>query len=162
MSIELVMPSTISFSVVPFSFCLQSFPASGSFPIHHIRKPIYWSFSSSINPSNEYPGLIFFRIDWFDLLSVQGTQKNFLQHRSSKASILQHSGFFMVELSHPYMTRGKTIAWTRRTFVVIVMPPLFNMLSRLARAFLPRSRCLLISWLQSPFTVIWNSNKEDW
>ena len=99
MSIELVMPSTISFSVVPFSFCLQSFPASGSFPIHHIRKPIYWSFSSSINPSNEYPGLIFFRIDWFDLLSVQRTLKCLLQHHNLKASIFQCSDFLVIQLS---------------------------------------------------------------
>ena len=114
----------------------------------------YWSFSFSISPSNEYSGLISFRIDWLDLLAVQGTLKNLLQHHSSKASILQHSAFFIVQLSHPYMTTGKTIALTRWTLVGKVMSLLFNMLSRLVIAFLPRSKYLLISWLQSPSAVI--------
>ena len=108
---------TISSSVVPFSSCLQSFPASGSFPMSRIRWPKYWSFSFNISPSNEHSGLIFFRMDWLDLLAVQGTLKSLLQHYSSKASILQCSAFFIVQLSHPYMTTGKTIALTRQTFV---------------------------------------------
>ena len=119
----------------------------------HIMWPKYWSFSFSINIPNEYSGLIFCRIEWFDL-TVQETLKTFLQHYNSKASILQHSAFFIVQLSHPYMTIGKTIALTRWTFVVKVMSLLFNMLSRLVIAFLPRSKCLLISWLDSPFAVI--------
>ena len=110
----------------------------------HIRWPKYWSFSFSISPSNEYSGLIFFSIDWFNLLAVQGMLKSLLQHYSSKASILWHSAFFIVQLSHPYMTTGKTIALTRRTFVGKVMSLLFNMLSRLVISFLPRSKCLLI------------------
>ena len=119
-----------------------------------IRWPKYLSFSFSISLSNEYSRLISFRIDWFDLLSVQGTLKSFLQHHSSKASILWRSAFFIVQLSYPYMTNGKTIALTRWTFVNKVMPLLFNMLSRLVIAFLPRSKRLLISWLQSPSAVI--------
>ena len=119
-----------------------------------IRWPKYWSFSFSISPSNEYSGLNFFTVDWFDLLAVQGTLKSLLQHYSSKASILQHSAFFIVQLSHPYMTTGKTIALTRWTFVGKVMSLLFNMLSRLVITFLPRSKRLLISWLQSPYEVI--------
>ena len=110
--------------------------------------------ASSISPSNEYSGLISFRMDWLDLLAIQGTFKSLLQHHSSKASILQCSAFFIVQLSHPHMTAGKTIALTRQTFVGKVMSPLFNMLSRLVTAFLPRSKCLLISWLQSPSAVI--------
>ena len=117
------------------------------------RWPKHWSFSFSISPSNEYSGLISFRIDFLDLFAVQGTLKSFLQPDSSKASILLCSDFFMVQISHPYMTTGKTIALTRWTFVGKVMSLLFNMLSRLVRAFLPRSKCLLISWLQSPFAV---------
>ena len=124
-----------------------------------MRWPKYWSFSFSISPSNEHPGLISFRRDWLDLLSVQGTLKNLLQHHSSKASILQHSAFFTIQLSHPYMTTGKTIALTRRTFVGKVASLLLNMLSRLATTFLPRSECLLISWLQSPSAVIWEPPK---
>ncbi len=120
----------------------------------HIRWPKYWSFSFSISPSNEHPGLISFRMDWFDLLAVQGTLKSLLQHHSSKASILWCSAFFTVQLSHPYMTTGKTIALTRQTFVGKVMSLLFNMLSRLVITFLPRSKRLLISWLQSPSAVI--------
>ena len=120
----------------------------------HMRWPKYWSFSFSIIPSKEHPGLISFRMDWLDLLAVQGTVKSFLQHHSSKASILRCSAFFTVQLSHPYMTTGKTIALTRRTFVGKVMSVLFNMLSRLVITFLPRSKHLLISWLQSPSAVI--------
>ena len=117
----------------------------------HMRWPKYWSFSFSIIPSKEIPGLISFRMDWLDLLAVQGTLKSLLQHHSSKASILRHSAFFKVQLSHPYMTTGKTIALTRRTFVGKVMSLLFNMLSRLVITFLPRSKHLLISWL--PVTI---------
>ena len=119
----------------------------------HIRWPKYWSFSFNISPSNEYLGLISFRMNWLDLLAVQGTPKSLLQHYSSKASFLWCSAFFIVQLSHPYMTTGKTIALTRRTFGK-VMSLLFNMLSRLVITFLPRSKCLLISWLQSPPAVI--------
>ena len=120
----------------------------------HMRWPKYWSFSFSISPSIEHPGLISFRMDWLDLLAVQGTLKRILQHHSSKASILQRSAFFTVQLSHPYMTTGKTIALTRWTFVGKVMSVLFSMLSRLVITFLPRSKRLLISWLQSPSAVI--------
>ena len=119
-----------------------------------IRWPKCWSFSFRISPSNEHPGLISFRMDWLDLLAVQQTLKSLLQHHSSKASIFWHSTFFRVQLSHPYMTTGKTIALTRRTFVGNVMSLLFNMLSRLVITFLPRSKCLLISWLKSPSAVI--------
>ena len=119
-----------------------------------MRWPKYWSFSFSLSLSNEHPGLISFRMDWLDLLAVQGTVKSLLQHHSSKASVFRCSAFFTVQLSHPYMTTGKTIALTRRTFVGKVMSLLFNMLSRLVIAFLPRSKCLLISWLQSPSAVI--------
>ena len=119
-----------------------------------IRWPKYCSFSFNISPSNEYPGLISFRMDWLDLLAVQGTLKSLLQHHCSKASILQRSAFFVVQLSHPYMTTGKTIALTRWTFVGKVMSLLFNMLSRLVVTSLPRSKRLLISWLQSPSAVI--------
>ena len=124
-----------------------------------IRWPKYWSFSFSISPSNEYPGLISFRMDWLDLLAVQRTHKSLLQHHSSKASILWCSAFFTVQLSHPYMTTRKTIALTRRTFVGKVMALLFNMLSRLVITFLPRNKCLLISWLQSPSAVILEPRK---
>ena len=116
--------------------------------------PEYWSFSFSISPSSEYSELISFRIDWLDLLAVQGTLKSLLQHHSSKASILQCSAFFIVQLTHPYMTTGKTIALTRGAFVGKVMSLIFNMLSRLVITFLPRSKRLLISWLQSPSAVI--------
>ena len=119
-----------------------------------IRWPKYWSFSFNISPSNEYSGLISFRMDWLDLLAAQGTLKSFLQHRSSKASILQCSPFFVVQLSHPYMTTGETITLIRQTYVGKVMSLLFNMLSRLVITYLPRSKSLLISWLQSPFGVI--------
>ena len=120
----------------------------------HMRWPKYWSFSFSISPSKEIPGLISFRMDWLDLLVVQGTLKSLLQHRSSKASILRCSAFFTVQLSHPYMTTGKTIALTRQTFVGKVTSLLYNTLSRLVITFLPRSKRLLISWLQSPSAVI--------
>ena len=119
-----------------------------------MRWPKYWSFSFSIIPSKEIPGLISFSMDWLDLLAVQGTLKSLLQHHSSKASILRHSAFFTVQLSHPYMTTGKTIALTRRALVGKVIPLLLNMLSRLVITFLPRSKRLLISWLQSPSAVI--------
>ena len=141
---------TISFSVVPLSSCLQSFPASGSFPMSQLfasGSQSIGSFSFNISPSDEYSGLISFRIDWFDLFAVQGTLKSLLQHHSSKASVLWRSALFIVQLSHPYMTTGKTIALTRWTFVGKVMSLLFNMLSKLVIAFLPRSKCLLISWL---------------
>ena len=126
----------------------------------HMRWPKYWSSSFSIIPSKEIPGLISFRMDWLDLLAIQGTLKSLLQHHSSKASILQCSAFFTVQLSHPYMTNGKTIALTGRTLVGKVMSLLFNMLSRLVITFLPRrSKCLLISWLQSPSAVILEPKK---
>ena len=124
-----------------------------------IRWSKYWSFSFSISPSNEYSGLISFRMDWLDLLAVQGTLKSLLQYHSSKASILQCSAFFIVQLSHPYMTTGKTVPLTRRTFVGKILSLLFNMLSRLIIAFLPRSKCLLISWLQSSSAVILEPKK---
>ena len=125
-----------------------------------IRWPKYWSFSFSISPSNEHSGLISFRMDWLDLLAVQGTLKGLLQHHSSKASILQRSAFFAVQLSHPYMTTGKTIALTTQTFGDKVMSLLFNMSSRLVITFLPKSKRLLISWLQSPFAVILEPPKK--
>ena len=120
----------------------------------HIRWPKYRSFSFNISPSNEHPGLIIFRMDWLDLFAVQGTLKSIFQHHSSKASVLRCSAFFIVQLSHPYMTTGKTIALTRQTFVGKVMFLLFNILSRLVITFLPRNKCLLISWLQSPSAVM--------
>ena len=125
----------------------------------HMRWPKYWSFSLSISPSNEHPGLVSFRMDWLDLLAVQRTLKSLLQHHSSKASILRCSAFFTVQLSHPYMTTGKTIALTRWTFAGKVMSLVFNMLSRLVITFLPRSKHLLISWLQSPTAVIFEPPK---
>ena len=120
----------------------------------HIRWPKYWSFTFNISPSNEHPGLISFRTDWLDLLAVQGSLKSLLQHHSSKASILLHSAYFIVQISHPYITTGKSTALTRWTFVGKVMSQLLNMLSRLVITVLPRSKCLLISWLQSPSAVI--------
>ena len=125
----------------------------------HMRWPKYWSFSFNISPSKEHPGLISFRMNWLDLLAVQGTLKSLLQHHSSKASILQHSAFFTVQLSHTDMTTGKNIALTRQTFVGKVLSLLLNMLSRLVITFLPRSKCLLISWLQSPTAVTLESRK---
>ena len=147
----------ISSSVVPFFSCLQSFPASGSFPMSQFfasGSQKYWSFSFSISPANEYSGLISLRMNQLDLLEVQGTLKSLLQHHSSNASILQHSAFFTVQFSHPYMTTGKTTTLTRHTFVGKVMSQLFNMLPRLVITFFPRSKHLLISWLQSPSAVI--------
>ena len=147
---------SISSSVVPFSPCPQSLPASESFSNEsalRMRWPKYWSFSFSIIPSKEHPGLIF-RMDWLDLLAVQGTLKSLLQHYSSKASVLCCSAFFIVQVSHLYMTTGKTIALIRWTFVGKVMSLLFNILSSLVITFLPRSKRLLISWLQSPPAVI--------
>ena len=125
----------------------------------HMRWLMYWSFSFSISPSNEHPGLISLRMHWLDLLAVQGTLKSLLQYHSSKASIVQCSAFFTVQLSYPYMTTGKTITLTRRTFVGKVMSLLFNMLSRLVMTFLRRSKCLLISWLQAPSAVILEPKK---
>ena len=141
MSIELVIPSNHLILCCPLLFLPSVFPSIRVFSnesVLRIRWPKYWSFSFSINPSNEYSGLISFRMDWLDLLAVQGTLKSLLQHHSSKASVLQCSAFFMVQLSHPCMTTGKTIALTRWTFVGQVMSLLFNMLSRLVMAFLPR------------------------
>ena len=143
------------------SSLLQSFPASGSFKMSQFFKSGgQRSFSFSISPSNEYSRLISFRMDWLDLLAVQGTLKSLLQHHSSKASILRRSAFFTVQLSHPYMTTGKTIAMTRQTFVGKVISLLFNMLSRLVITFLPRSNRLLTSWLLSPSAVIIESTKK--
>ena len=156
MSIASVMPSNHLILCHPLLLPLI-FPSIRVFSgesVLHIRWPKFWSFSFSISPSNEYSGLIAFRMDWLDLLAVQGTLKNLLKHHSSKASILWRSAFIRVQLSHPYMTTGKTISLTRRTFVGKVMSLLFNMLSRLVIAFLPRSKSLLISWLQSPSPVI--------
>ena len=153
MSIELVMPSNHLILCHPLLLLPSIFPSIRVFSNEsalHIRWPKYWSFSFNIRPSTEHPGLISFRIDWLDLLAVQGTFKNLLQHHSSKASILWHSTFFIVKLSHPHMTTGKTIALTRWTLVGKIMSLLFNMLSRLVITFLPRSKCLLISWLESP------------
>ena len=125
-----------------------------------IKWPKYLSFSFSVSPSNEYSGLISFRMDWLDLLAVQGTLKSLLQHHSSKESVLQRSAFFIVQLSNPYTTTGKTIALTRWTFVGKVLSLLFNVLSKLVITFLPRSKCLLISWLQSPSTVILEASQK--
>ena len=157
MSIESVMPSSQLILSHPLLLLPSIFPSIKVFSNEsalRIRWPKYWSFSFSFSPSNEYPGLISFRMDWLNLLAVQGNLKSLLQHHSSKASILQCSVFFIVQLSHPYMTTGKTTALTRRTIVGKVMSLLFNMLSRLVITFLPRSKHLLISWLQSPFAVI--------
>ena len=156
MSIELVMPSNHLILCCPLLLLpvFSSFRVFSSESALYIRWPKYSSFSFSISPSNEYSGLISYRIDWFAPLAVQGTLKSLLQHHSLKASVLWCSAFFMVQLSHPYMTAGKTVALTRRTFVGKVMSLLFNMLSRFVIAFLPRSNYLLISWLQSLSTVI--------
>ena len=151
MSIESVIPSYHLILCCPLLLLPSIFPSIRVFSSESalcIRWPRYWSVSFNITPSNEYPGLISFRMDWLDLLAVQGTLKSLLQHHSSKASILRHSAFFTVQLLHPYMTTGKTIGLTRWTFVDKVMSLLFNMLSRLVITFLPRSKCLLISWLQ--------------
>ena len=149
--------ATISSYVIPFSSCPQSLPASGPFQmsqLYCIWWPKYWSFGFNISPSNEHPGLISFRMDWLELLAVHGTLKRLIQHHSSKASILWCSAFFRVQISHPYMTTGKTIALTRWTFVGKVMSLLLNMLSRLVITFLPRNKHRLISCLQSPSAVI--------
>ena len=162
MSIASVMPSKHLILCHPLLLPPSIFPSIRVFSNKsalRIRWPKYWSFSFSISPSNEYSGLISFRMDWLDLLEVQGTLKSLWQHHSSKASILQHSPFFIVQLSHPYITTGKTIALTRRTFVNKVMSLLFNMLYRLVIAFLQRSKHLLTSWLQSPFAVILEPQK---
>ena len=157
MSIESVMPSNHLILCHPLLLLPSIFPSIRVFSNESalcIRWPNYWSFSFNISPTNKHLGLIFFRMDWMDLLAVQGTLKSLLQHHSSKASILRHSAFFTVQLSHPYMTTGKTIALTRRTFVDKVMFLLFNMLSRLVITFLPRSKRLLISWLPSSSVVM--------
>ena len=156
------MPSNHLILCCPLLFLPSIFPSISVFSNEsalHIRWPKYWSFSFNIIPSSEHPGLISFRMDWLYLLAVQGTLKSLLQHHSSKASILQHSALFIVQLSHPYMTTGKTIACTRQTFVDKVMSLFFNMLSRLVITFLPRKKRLLISWLQSPSTVILEPRK---
>ena len=156
MSIEKVMPSSRLIHCCPLFLLPSVFPSVRVFSkesVLRIRWTKYWSFSFSISPFNEYSGLISFRMDWLNLLAVQGTLKS-LQHHSSKAAIFQLSAFFIVQLSHPYMTTGKTIAFTRQTFVGKVMSLFFNMLSRLVKTFLPRNKCLLISWLQPPFAVI--------
>ena len=157
MCIKSVIPSSHLILCCPLLLLLPIPPSIKIFSnesILHMRWPKYWSLSLSISPSNEHPGLISFRMDRLELLVVQGTLKSLLQHHSSKASILQHSTFFTVQLSHLYMTTGKTIALTRWTFVGKVMSLLLNMLSRLVITFLPRSKCHLISWLQSPSAVI--------
>ena len=162
MSIESVMQANHLILCHPLHLPPSVFPSIRVFSNESalcIRWPKYCSFSFSISPSNEYSGLISFRMDWLDLLAVQGTLKSLLQHHTSKASILCHSAFFIVQLPHPYMTTGKTIALTRWTFVDRVMSLLFNMLFRLVITFLPRSKRLLISWLQSPSAVILEPKK---
>ena len=162
MSIGSVIPSSYHILCRPLLLLLPIHPSIRVFSLEstlHMRWPKYWSFSFSISPSNEYPGLISFRMDWLDLLAVQETLKSLLQHHSSKASIFLLSAFFTVQLSHPYMTTGKTIALTRWTFVGKVMSLLLNMLSRLVINFLSRSKRLLISWLQSPSAVILEPKK---
>ena len=149
MSIESVIPSNHLILCCPLLLLPSIFPSIMVFSNEsalHIRGPKYWSFSFNISPSSEHPGLIFFRMDWLDLLAVQGTLKSLFQHHSSKASILLHSAFFIVQLSHPYMTTRKTTDLTRQTSVGKAMALLFNMLSRLVITFLPRSKYLLISW----------------
>ena len=162
MSVELVIPPNHLILCHPFLVTPSIFPRIRVFfneSVLCIWWSKYWSFGFSISPSNEYSGLISFRIDWFDLLAVQGTLKSLIQQHSSKASVFQCSAFFTVQLSHPYMTTEKTTALTTWTFVGKVMSLLFNMLSRLVIAFLPRSKCLLISWLQSPSAVILEPKK---
>ena len=157
MSIKSVMPSSHLILCHPLLLLPLIPPSIRVFSNEstlHMRWPKYWSFSFSISPSKEHPGLTAFRMDWLDLLAVQGTRKSLLQHHSSKASIFRHSAFFTVQLSHPYMATGKTIALTRQTFVGKVMSLLFNILSRLVITFLLRIKYLFISWLQSPFAVI--------
>ena len=162
MSIESVMPSNRLIFCRPLLLPPSVFPSIRVFSnesVFHIRWPKYCSFSFSISPSNEYSGLISFRMDWLDLLAVQQTLKSLLQHHSSEVSVLQHSAFFIVQPSHPYMTTRKTIALSRWTFIGKVMSLLFNMLSRLVIPFFPRSKHLLISWLQSPSAVILDPRK---
>ena len=162
MSIESVMPSNHLILCRPLLLLASIFPSIRVFSNEsalHIRWPKYWSFSFNIGPSNEHRGLVSFRMDWLDLLAPQGTLKSLLQHHSSKASILCHSAFLMVRFSHPYMTTGKTTALTVRTFVSKVTSLLFNMLSRLVIAFLPRGKRLLISWHHSPCAVILEPKK---
>ena len=162
MSIEWVMPSNHLILCRPLLLLPSIFPSIRGFSNEsalRIRWPKCWSFSFNISRSNEHSGLISFRMDWLDLLAVQGTLKHLLQHHSSKASILQRSAFFIIQLSHPYMTTGKTIALTTQTFVGKVLSLLFNMLSRLVIIFLPKSKCLLISWLQSPSAVLLEPRK---
>ena len=157
MSIESVMPTNHLIVCRPLLLLPSVFPSIRVFSnqsVLHIRGPKYWSFSFNISPSNECSGLISFRMDWLDLLAVQGTLKSLIQHHSSKESVLWRSAFFITQLSHPYMTTRKTIALTRWTFVGKVTSLLFNMLSRLVITFLPRNKHLLISWLQSPSAVI--------
>ena len=157
MSIVSVMPSNHLILCCPLLLLPSVFPSIKVFSNEsalYIRWLKYWSFSFNISPTNEHPGLSSFRMDWLDLLAVQGALKSLLQHQSSEASILQHSAFFIVQLLHPYMTTGKTLTLTRQTFVDKVMSLLFNILSRLVITFLPSSKCLLISWLQSPSAVI--------
>ena len=158
------MPSNHLILYHPLLLPPSIFPSISVFSIEsvlRIRWRKYWSFSFSINPSDEYSGLISFRMDWLDLLALQGTLKNLLQHHSSKAPSLRLSAFFIVQLSHPYMTTGKTIALTQWTFVGKAISLLFKMLSRLIIAFLPRSKCLLILWLQSPSAVILEPKKNS-
>ena len=160
MSIESVMPSNYLIFCYPLLLLPSIFPSIRVFSNEsalRIRWLKYWSFSFNISPSSEHPGLISFRMDWLDLLAAQGTLKSLLQHHSSKASILWCSAFFIVQLSHPYMTTGKTIALARWTFAAKVTSLLFKMLSRLVITFLPRNKRLLISWLQSPSAVIWKA-----
>ena len=157
MCIELVMPASHLILCRPLLFLPPIPPIIRVFPnelTRHMRWPKYWSFGPRISLSNEHPGLVSFRMDWLNLLSIQQTRKSLLQHHSSKAPILRHSVIFTIQLSHPYMTTGKTIALTRWTFVGKVMSLLLNMLSRLVITFLPRSKRLLISWLLSPSAVI--------
>ena len=164
MSIESVMPSNHIILCRPLLLLPSIFPSIGVFSnvsALHIRWPKYWSFSFNISPFNEHPGLISFRMDWLDLLAVQGTLKSLLQHHSSKASILLCSAFFIVQLSHPYMTTGKAIALTTWTFVGKVTSLLSNMLFSLVISFLPRSKHLLISWLQSPSAMILEPKKIE-
>ena len=162
MFIESVISSNHLILCHPLLLLPSVFPSSRVFSnesVLRIRWPKYWSFSFNIRPTNEHPGLISFRMDWLDLLAVQGTLNSLLQHHSSQASILWHSAFFTVQLSHPYVTTGKTITLTRWTFVDKVMSLIFNMLSRLVIMFLPRSKCLLISWLPSPSGIILEPRK---
>ena len=162
-SVKSVMPSNHLVLCRPLLLLPSIFPSIRVFlneSALHIMWPKNWSFSFNVTPSNEYSGPISFRMDCLDLLAVQGTLKSLLQHHNSKASILRHSAFFIVQLSHPYMTTGKTIPLTRQTFVGKLMSLLFNMLSRLVIAFLPRNKRLLISWLQSPSAVILETKKN--